>query len=127
MAKTNFLSNLLSQGLSADDNALAITAELMNDDDLYKFFMKQAVLVLYVQYGKEQPTTKEVGEQMAVCINTAAHVLSHASGAYQDYLDRGDIAISEGMAHAVVAMGFQEFVKQLIFKRHFGDIFNKAE
>ena len=128
MEKKNYLSELLAKGFTPEQNSLAISLMLAVDNDLYEFFIKQAVLVIYLTKGERNPSTEEVAEQMAKCVNKASRVLKQAVDAYQEYLNRGDKAIVEGMAFAYMMMqASQQALKDQIFKEHFGDIFNKAE
>lgn len=128
MEKKNYLSELLAKGFTPEQNSLAISLMLAVDNDLYEFFIKQAVLVIYLTKGERNPSTEEVAEQMVKCVNKASRVLKQAVDAYQDYLNRGDKAIVEGMAFAYMMMqASQQALKDQIFKEHFGDIFNKAE
>ena len=128
MEKKNYLSELLAKGFTPEQNSLAISLMLAVDNDLYEFFIKQAVLVIYLTKGERNPSTEQVAEQMVECVNKASRVLKQAVDAYQEYLNRGDIAIVEGMAFAYMMMqASQQALKDQIFKEHFGDIFNKAE
>ncbi len=128
MEKKNYLSELLAKGFTPEQNSLAISLMLAVDNDLYEFFIKQAVLVIYLTKGERNPSTEEVAEQMVKCVNKASRVLKQAVDAYQEYLNRGDKAIVEGMAFAYMMMqASQQALKDQIFKEHFGDIFNKAE
>lgn len=128
MEKKNILSELLAKGFTPEQNALAISLMLPLDDDLYQFYVKQAVLVLYLNKGIKDPSTEQIAEQMVKCVNKSARVLEHAVGAYDDYLTRGDKAIVEGMAFAyLIKQASEQAQKDQIFKEHFGDIFKKAE
>lgn len=128
MEKKNYLSELLAKGFTPEQNALAISLMLAVDNDLYEFYVKQSVLILYLTKGIKDPSTEQIAEQMVKCVNKSARVLSNAVEAYDDYLTRGDKAIVEGMAFAYMMMQVGEQVlKDQIFKEHFGDIFKKAE
>ena len=128
MEKKNYLSELLAKGFTPEQNALAISLMLAVDNDLYEFYVKQAVLVIYLTKGIKDPSTEQIAEQMVKCVNKSARVLKHAVDAYDDYLTRGDKSIVEGMAFAYMMMQVGEQVlKDQIFKEHFGDIFKKAE
>jgi hypothetical protein len=128
MEKKNYLSEILAKGFTPEQNALAISLMLAVDNDLYEFYVKQAVLVIYLTKGIKDPSTEQIAEQMVKCVNKSARVLKHAVEAYDDYLTRGNKSIVEGMAFAYMMMQVGEQVlKDQIFKEHFGDIFKKAE
>ena len=139
MEKVNFLTELAKRGFNPTQNEMAISLGMLIDDNLYQFFAKQAVLLIYIKEHNETPDSEQIAKQMFSCVQSASSHLAQAVDAYQDYLNRGDKAIAEGMAGAMALSALASAIglvippdasqeeKDRIFNENFGDFFKKAE
>jgi hypothetical protein len=104
MEKTNFLASLAERQMSTEENFVALTVAVVTDNTLMDFFFKSAVAeAFFTSGGTLTPETVDTGVLTSLtlkAIMTAAEKTDHAATAYQDFLERGDDAIVEGVANA---------------------------
>lgn len=104
MEKFNALRELAKRDFTPIQRELAITLVLPLDNDLYDFIYNQAKYMLFIVDGNGNPTNEELADRMHKAIIGISLLLEGAADAYQDYLERGNIAIVEGINKALSGM-----------------------
>jgi hypothetical protein len=107
MEHKNIFDALKEKSLSVMDTKLAIAMAMTADKELNEFVIKNAYALVAIKENDFEPSEERVVVAMDACITSMAQCLEGASGAYEDYRERGDIAIVEGLKVAVLMSAFR--------------------